>query len=248
VNSFFDTLKKRRIVASRMKTIIPIIVMLVLLIACTPHVEQQKENSTTNVNLTVDNIFREFDALDAQYNTSWKKEHITKSMIDPKVLPQWTDYTLALKNITQKDTLASELIDARLEMLSAQTAVYLSVEIGQKGAVPYTTGENDTIIVGPLNCSNIEDIAKATKLYQVAFHSWQRFSGHMDNVLQYDVAARAIVGIDNNRMPFYESSFQKARKKIEATAKALREQCGFAIKLEPEPEIPPNLQHGGVVS
>lgn len=247
-----DTLKKTRIVADSMKYIIPIIAMLLLLAACTPHVEQKNEpatiSTTTKANLTVDNIFREFDALDAQYNTSWKKEHIPKSMINPKALQPWTDYTLALKNITQKDTLASELIDARLEMLSAQTAVYLGVEIGQKGAVPSTTGENDTIIIGTLNCSNIEDIAKATKFYQMAYHSWQRFSGHMDNVLQYDVAARAIIGVDNNKMPFYESSFQKARKKIEATAEAAKEQCGFAIKLEPEPKIPPILQHGGVVS
>ncbi len=235
-----------------MKYIIPIIALIVLAACVQVPMEKNatnvSETATIHANITVQDILNEFDALDAQYNTSWKKEQIPKSIINPKALRQWTDHTLALKNITRRGTLASELIDARLEMLSAQTAVYLGVEIGRKGAVPFTAGENDTFIIGTLNCSNIKDIAKATKLYQVAFHSWERFSDHMDNVLQNDAAAREFLGVDKNRMPFYESAFQKARKKIEATAEAAKEQCGFAIKLEPEPEIPPILQHGGVVS
>jgi hypothetical protein len=236
-----------------MKYLIPIIA-LVVLAAC---VQVPTEKNDTNIielkktmqaNLSVQDILNEFEAFDKQYNTSWKKEQIPKSMINPKALRPWTEHTIALQNITQKGTLASELINARLEMLSAQTAVYLGVEVGQKGAVPFTEKENGTFIIGTLNCSNIEDMAKATKLYQVAFHSWERFSGHMDNVLQNDIAAREFLGVDKNRMPFYESSFQKARKKVDATAEAAKEQCGFAIKLEPEPEIPQVLQHGGSAS
>lgn len=226
------------------------IIALILLAACTPAIVEKNETNITTAkpNVTTQDILNEFEALDIQYNTSWKKEQIPKNMINPKTLQQWTDYTLALKKNTQKDTLASELIEARLEMLSAQTAVYLGVEIGQKGTVPSTTGENDTIIIGTLNCDNIEDIAKATILYQMSFHSWQRFAHHMDNVLQNDIPLRTIIGVDNNKMPFYESPFNRARKKIVATEKAAREQCGFAINLEPEPETPPILQRGGVVS
>lgn len=233
-----------------MKQVIPIIAVLVLLAACVqmPQETTNATNTTTiQANLTVNDVLGEFEALDAQYNTSWMKEQIPKSMINPKTLQQWTDRTLALKNITMKNTLASELIDARLEMLSAQTAIYLGVRIGEKGAVPLAI-EEEHFIAGRLNCNNIKEIAEATRLYQVAFHSWERFGGHMDTVLQDDIAARPILGVNNNRMPFYQSSFQKAREKIEVTAKAVEEQCGFKIKLEPEPEIPPNLLPAGAAS
>ncbi len=246
-----DILKKRRKVAMQMKEIIPLIAILVLLAACAPQAPLKEENvtaTTITANLTITDVLSEFDAFDAQYNTSWKKEQISKAMIRPEALQPWTDHLLALRNVTQKDTLANELIEARLEMLSSQTAVYLGVDVGPKGAVPYTKEANDTIIVGKLDCSNIEHIAKATKLYQLAYHSWVRFASHMDRVLQDSMEAREKLGINKNKMPFYTSSFQDARQKVKASAQAAEEQCGFRMALVPEPDIPTDLQHAGSAS
>jgi hypothetical protein len=230
-----------------MKALAPI--LLILLAACVQVVVEENQTNATPTtapqpNVTVQNILDEFEAIDAQYKTSWMNEQVPKNMIRPESLEPWTNKLLMLKNLTPKDSLAFELIEARLEMLSAQTAVYLGAQIGEKGSVPFTrTGENATI--GTLNCTNIKEIAKATKLYQVSFHSWQRFAGHMDAVLQFDIDARNKLGVDDKRMPFYQSSFQGAREKIRETAEAAKEQCGVQFNLEPEPEIPKNLPRFG---
>ncbi len=224
-----------------------LLIFLALLAACTPQPAPQENATETTpepalqANVSVQSMIDEFDALDAQYNTTWKKEQIPKNMIKPEALQPWTDHTLALRNITPENSLAHELILARLEMLSAQTAVYLGAQIGEKGSVPISRGENDTFTAGTLDCANAEPMAKATKLYQVAFHSWQRFAGHMDTVLQFDASVRSELGVDESRMPFYQSSFKDARQKIGAAARALEEQCRIIVKLEPEPEIPQNL-------
>jgi hypothetical protein len=245
VNTLSDILKKTMPNARTMKTIT--LIALIFLSACVQVAVEKNETNLTapaQPNVTVQDILNEFEALDAQHNTSWMKEQIPKSMISVEALRHWTDQLITLKNFTAKDSLAYELIEARLEMLSAQTAVYLGAQVGEKGSVPFTrSGENVTI--GALNCTNMKEIARATKLYQVSFHSWQRFAGHMDTVLQFDMTARNKLGVDDKRMPFYQSSFQGAREKIRATAEAAKEQCGVQFNLEPEPEIPKNLPRFG---
>ncbi len=223
-----------------------LIITLLILAACTPQTVT-KENVTAKANLSITQVLDEFDALDAQYNTTWREEQIPKKIIRPEALQSWTSHVLALRNITEKNTLAYELLEARLDMLSAQTAIYLGVEVGEKGSVPLKK-EGEEYLPGKLNCANAEDMAKTTRLYQMAFHNYLYFAHHMDKVLEKSVETRERIGVNKERMPFYQSSFQDAVKKIEATAKAVKEQCGVTIKLAPEPEMPAIPQHGVIAS
>jgi len=211
------------------------IAAVLLLVACTPI---KTETPKAKANISITQILDEFDSLDAQYNTTWRQEEIPKKMIKTEALRAWTANTFALRNATENNTLEYELITARLDMLSAQTAFYLGMEVGIKGEVLFEQqGENFT--AGKVNCTNVKEIAKETKLYQIAFHNWQDFGDHMDIVLQKSIEARQRIGVDTNRMAFYTAPFQKAIKKLDATVNAVRDQCGFAIKLEPEREMPP---------
>lgn len=215
-----------------------LLILLLLLAACTQQTVT-KENITekAKANLSISQVLDEFDALDAQYNTTWREEQIPKNLIKPEALDQWTSHVLALRNITDQNSLAYNLIEARLDMLSAQTAIYLGLNIGEKGSVPLKK-EGEEYIPGKLTCLNVEDMAKATKLYQMAYHNWLFFGHHMDVVLEKSIETRERIGVNEGRMAFYQSPFQNAVKKIEATAKAVRDQCGVTIELEPEPEMP----------
>ncbi|MEM3154706.1 MAG: hypothetical protein QW165_04035 [Candidatus Woesearchaeota archaeon] len=222
-----------------------VLIILATLAACAPAtVEKNKTIATPapqiKANLTLQDVLNEFEALDAQYNTSWKEEHIPKKMIPAQALQPWTDRTLALRNLIPEHSLSHELIQARLEMLSAQTAMYLGKTIGEKANVPYTI-MGERVTVGEIDCANAKHISDALRLYQMAYHSVKRFMGHMDTVLQYEPGVRNKIGIDKTRMPFYESEFPYAGKRIRETAKALKEQCNVNVPIEPEPEIPTNL-------
>lgn len=223
-----------------------LLITLLILAACTQQTVTEKVTEKAKANLSIAQVLDEFDALDSQYNTTWREEQISKKLIKPEALDQWTSHVLALRNITEKDTLAYTLIEARLDMLSAQTAIYLGLDIGEKGAVPLKK-EGEEYIPGKLNCANAENMAKATRIYQVAFHNWLYFAHHMDIVLEKSIETRERIGINAGRMAFYQSPFQDAVKKIEATAKAVKDQCEVTIELEPEPEMP-EVPPGGALA
>jgi len=226
-----------------MKQIILIIAILFLLAACVEVQPEANVSKQIKANLTTEQVLQEFEAIDKELNTTWLKEQISKNMIRPDALGTWTSRTLALRNVTETNTTAYDLIQARLDMLSAQTAVYLGVEIGENGYAPLEKKDGE-FTAGKIDCSKAESIAKATRLYQVAFHNWMTFANHMDNVLLKDKESRSIIGINKERPPFYASNFQDARNKIQATSKAVKEQCSLTIPLEPEPDIPKDPQSG----
>lgn len=206
-----------------------IIILLALLIACAPEQIEQK-NETKKVEMTLQNILDEFEALDAQLNTSWKQEKIPQNMIKIEALQAWTDHVLALKEIIQTDTPASVLIEVRLDMLSAQTAYYLGAEIGEKGEV-ILTREGENLVAKNIKCENAEEIAKATKLYKLSVQSTITFNGNMDLLLQKSIEAREKIGTNENRPAFYESEFPSAEQRIEAIKTALKEQCQIELKI-----------------
>jgi len=216
---------------------IMLIIAFLLLAACkppTPQINETATNITTDATqplLSLSEVLDEFSVLDADLNTSWKKEELPKNMIPPLAVQAWTKRLKLLEDLTEKDSPARKLVQARLEMLRSQVAYYLGAEIGEKGTVPLKE-ENDEFTPGFVACENVNDIEKATKLYALSLKHYLKFVQHMDNILQYSPEARQKIGIDENKVAFYSAPFNFGQKKIDATIAAVEDQCNYVITLE----------------
>lgn len=199
----------------------------ILLIACAP-TEVKEEHKKLNF----DQVLAEFDAIDAQFGTNWKKEQIPNNMIPFPNLPAWTEKTLALENLTEKDTPERVLVEIRLDMISAQTSYYLGQQIGEKGQVKVSKQNETWKLDEPINCDNLEDIAKATKLYWLSYQSWINFMNNMDLLLQKDKPSREKIGSNDNRVSFYTAPFGQAEDGTKAIVKAVENSCGKTINLD----------------
>ncbi len=216
-----------------------IIITFLLLIACEQPAPQTNEtiiNETTNITattplLSLSEVIDEFSVLDTDLNTSWKKEHIPSNMIPPLAVEPWTKRLKLIEDLTEKDSLANKLVQARLEMLRAQVTYYLGTETGEKGTVPLKL-DNDAFTPGLVACENIKDIEKSIKIYSISYNHYLKFVGHMDSILQSSEEAKQKIGIDENKIAFYDGPFNQAQKKIDATLKAVEDQCSYAIILE----------------
>ena len=181
--------------------------------------------------LSLSEVLDEFAVLDADLNTSWKEEKIPSNIIASNAIEPWTKRLKLIEDLTEKDSLAHKLVQARIEMLHSQAAYYLGAEIGEKGAIPLKQ-ENKTVTAGKVECNNVQEIEKATKLYYTSYNHYMKFFDLMDNILQNSKEAREKIGIDQTRIKFYESYFAQAQKKIDATKNAVEEQCNYVITLE----------------
>jgi hypothetical protein len=181
--------------------------------------------------LSLSEVIDEFAVLDADLNTSWKQEQIPTNIIPLASIEPWTKRLNLLKDLTEKDSFAHQLIQARLEMLRSQAAYYLGAEIGEKGEVPLKQ-EQTTFIAGQVKCSNVQEIDKATKLYYTSYKHYMKFFNLMDNILQNSQEGREKIGIDKTRIQFYDSHFALAPKKMDAIQAAVEEQCGYVITFE----------------
>jgi hypothetical protein len=216
------------------------IITFLLLIACEQPAPQTNEtiitNITANITLTtpmlsLTEVLDEFSVLDVDLNTSWKKEHIPNNMILPTAVEPWTKRLKLLEDLTEKDSFANKLVQARLEMLRAQVTYYLGAEIGDKGIVPLKL-EGMEFTPGLVACENIKDIEKSIKIYSISYSHYLKFVGHMDSTLQSSEEAKQKIGIDENKIAFYDGPFNQAQKKIAATLKAVEDQCDYLITLE----------------
>src|SRR3990172_3631387 len=217
-------------------------VIVLLLIACeqpappTDEIIITEANITTNITLTtpllsLSEVLDEFSVLDADLNTSWKKENIPEKLISPTAVEPWTKRLKLIEDLTEKDSVANKLVQARLEMLRSQVTYYLGAEIGEKGTVPLKL-EGETFTPGLVACENIKDIEKSIKIYSISYSHYLKFVGHMDNILQSSEEARQKIGIDETKIAFYDGPFNQAQKKIAATLKAVEDQCDYVITLE----------------
>jgi len=212
------------------------ILMILTLIACgntETSTNTQIQEATLKENMSFDEALNYLDALDKEYNSSWKKEQIPTNMIRPEILGEITNKTLELEKRIEKDTPQSTLVQARLDMISAQTAYYLVQKIG--GTLNFTK-ENGTLQVKePIDCNNIETIAKSTKLQYMTYQSWNNFMQNMDTLLQKNKEARYKIGINDQRISFYDSPFGKYEEMeqyFQTINQAAQQQCGKTIKLE----------------
>ncbi len=216
-------------------------ITLLLLIACKP---EPKINETVNFTLpeknvtppvehylTLSEVIDEFSVLDADLNTTWKKEQIPGSMIQPSAVEPWTKRLKLIGDLTEKDSLPYKLVQVRFEMLRSQVAYYLGAEIGKKGVVPLKQ-DNETFTPGLIDCANVEDINKATKLYYVSYNHFLKFTNLMDDILQNSDEAKQKIGTDQNRIAFYVAPFRYSQKKIDAIKAAVEDQCSYVIELE----------------
>jgi len=213
-----------------------LIIAFLLLAACKPpmpEINQTATNATpaTQPFLSLSEVLDEFAVLDADLNTSWKKEQLPDNMIPMAAVEPWTKRLNLLEDLTEKDSFAHKLVQARIEMLRSQAAYYLGAEIGEKGTVPLKQ-EQTTFTPGLVNCENIKEIEKATKFYYTANKHYLKFFKLMDSILQNSVEAREKIGVDENRILFYDGPFAYADKKIETIKTAVEEQCGYLITFE----------------
>lgn len=219
-----------------------LIIALMLMVACEQPAPQPNEtiiietNITTNITLTtpllsLTEVLDEFSVLDADLNTSWKKEQIPDNMIRPLAVEPWTKRLKLIEDLTEKDSLANKLVQARLEMLRTQITYYLGAEIGDKGIVPLKL-EGTEFTPGLVSCENIKDIEKSIKIYSISYSHYLKFVGHMDNILQSSEEAKQKIGIDDTKIAFYDGPFNQAQKKIDSTLKAVEDQCDYVITLE----------------
>ncbi len=217
-----------------------LIIAFILLTACKPPAPQTNETITNITNatketatplLSLSEVLDEFAALDADLNTTWKKEQIPDNMIRPLAVEQWTKRLKLLEDLTEKNSSANRLVQARLEMLRSQVAYYLGAEIGEKGIVPLKQ-EGETFTPGLVACENRKEIEKATKLYHISYKHYGKFVTLMDDILQNSVEAREKIGIDENRLAFYEAPFKYGQNKMDTITKAVEEQCNYVISLE----------------
>lgn len=222
-----------------------LLIALILLTACQTTI-QPATNTTSNATfpkVTLTDVLEEFSMIDAELNTSWHKEEIPENMIPPEAIQPWTERLQVLQGAVEKNSAPALLIEARLDVLRSQLAYYLGAEIGEKGALLMEQNGKEFKATN-VNCENVQEIAKATKLYYLSFKSWLEFVGHMDELLQNHEAQQKI-GTNEKRPAFYKPTFADAQAKIDATVKAVEEQCRLAINLE---DTKPSLQHDAAQS
>ena len=208
-----------------------ILLALAILIAC--------QTPVTKTNLTTSDVLEEFTKIDAELNTNWHEEQIPDNMIRPDAIEPWTAKMIFLKDrlAQQNNTIAEKLVNARLDMLKSQLAYYASARIGEKGKIDFVE-ENGLKPSEIINCSDVKLIAKSLGLYNTAYIAWTNFTLHMDEVMQKDVEIREKIGTGEKKPKFYETQFPHALKLIEASTKAVYDQCQVEIIIQDKMEDP----------
>ncbi len=211
-----------------------IALLMLLLAACTTPAQTNSTNTTALSNTTLRIMLDEFAKIDTELNTSWHEEEIPRKLIPPTAIEPWTQKLIALKNSTEPDSFPDKLVEARLNMLKSQAAYYLGAEIGAAGALVMKGEEGKFTVTEKINCERLPSITKATQYYAHSFAHWLKFVHHMDDLLQKSDEAKELIGTNLARPKFYTPSFADAAGKINATATAVKQQCGYDIALPKE--------------
>lgn len=204
-----------------MKKII-LLLLIISMAAC-----QQAKPAITQPNLTDVTrqiVLEQFALLDNEYGTDWHAEQIPTNMIKLDAVEPWTARMIFLKDRIQSknDTTAETLIDARIDMLKAQLSYYLMLKNGEEGQANLTQN---------IDCKNAKIIAKSLGLYNTAYTNWYNFTLHMDAVLQ-DEEMRELIGANDKKPEFYESTFGNVKKYIEAVQQKVYQDCEIEIVMQ----------------
>ena len=216
----------------RITHIVGILLITVLLAGCntqgtqTPPVENTTPVHTYQpqlTELTVQTIVDEFNIIDKIYETNWKEEQLTNFMIPSENIDGATTDLAVLRAqlIGTNDTLLTNLVDARIAMLKSQRAYYRSMELDPRGlqSVKLTT-VNGTLAVDATklqkpDCDQQANYLAATYEQEKAMKEGHKFLNLMDDVLQRDIPARDIIGVNDERPLFYKSPLGTVRQAFE---------------------------------
>lgn len=198
------------------------LVLLILLAACQAPTDPALEQEPTD--LSLQGIINEFEALDNTYNTNWQEERIPDNIIRLDAIEPWTKRLTTLQDRLDETSAAYQLIDARLAMLESQLALYLREDY-EHGDVTLVKEDDEYVVSEILNCDNVPDIINANNLYVKSYNAYFRFFNTMDDLLQTSPDAQQLIGVDNNRLAFYDSPFSDIEKQVKAIEDAIIMQC-----------------------
>ncbi len=186
-------------------------ILLIFLAACLP--VPYEKNAPTDLPSLIDAV----TDLDRQYETDWRLERITGTMINPKAAPHMRADLEDLRISVENNSLLTRFIDARIAMIDSQAHYHRALELDPSGLkeIEYTTingtlALNVSALTRP-NCNNASLMLNAASELQQALSQGHTFINTMDSVLQESDEAKQLIGVNEARPRFYESPLGKVK-------------------------------------
>ncbi|PIN75872.1 hypothetical protein COV18_01690 [Candidatus Woesearchaeota archaeon CG10_big_fil_rev_8_21_14_0_10_37_12] len=217
------------------------IFLLITLLACAPTqlAQQEQLNAIEPITEThtvsteeLQNVLAEFEKLDQQHNTSWKFEQVPDKIIPLSAIEPWTLQVRELQeNTTDKAT--KHLLDARLAMLRSQAAQYAMFSFGEQGNLAMVQQGKQYKVIETIDCDDAPTIIKTAEIRGESYDSWVDFYVNMDYVLMSSKKAKELLGtgVNNRTKYYYNPGIAPTLKILQATQKALKEQCNITVDL-----------------
>ncbi len=194
---------------------------------------------TTNADVsTLLSARTQIETLDTAYKTNWHEETIPSNVADANYA---TQYALAMQPMIDKANAtgswqAYQFLSARQLMLETEANYSNAQKLDPRPLAEVVQVGTQTIINATLDdfdCKNADNIKQATILYADVLTKGQLAIYTLDNLMQYDVPAREIIGLKNagvdKRPKYYVSKMGKVLNTIKINSLLLEKLCEVQV-------------------
>jgi len=218
------------------KTMLFAIFALIIFTACTvkpPVIDTAEADVSSLISAKA-----EIETLDTAYKTNWHEESIPNNPANEEYA---REYARAIQPMIDKANAtgswqAYQFLSARQIMLETEADYQKAQKLDPRPLAEVTQVGLQTIINASLDdfdCNNAEEIKQATILYSDILKKGHSATYTLDNLMQYDVSAREIIGVktlDNDKRPrYYLSAFGRVLNTIKINALLLERMCKMPV-------------------